>query len=460
MKRSAFCRPTLTALAVAMTFLTVQPPAWALLDFIFGKKEKVAPAANERAVQEQAASQLLAEGRAAQNAGRSGRANDYYEQILKRYPFTQSAAEAAFSRALIIRHTENDLEEAFDAFQQFIDTYRQSPRFSEAVAMQYEIAEEAKGGKRQRTLILVPMKMGSEDVISFYTQIIKNAPFGKYAPLAQFSIAEVYQDQREKDKSIEAYQKVVDNYPSTSQAAEAQFRIGSISNVAAQRSEDASNLTATRDALTTYMAANPGGERKQEVEQILRQVNTAEANQSLTVAKFYKRSGKTVAAAMYLNEALKFGSPEVSAEARQLLAELAAQDPKGVAESRRAMPGNDFTKLASRDLKSSSGYVGPLPPDLQRLGQRPKMRSGNDSFMPIPLTEPDLPAMPGGTAPTPGSLLPTLPDSEKPALLPVPAAPGSSVTPPAGISAPATPPPSVPALPAPSLPVPPKPPGS
>jgi FimV-like protein len=151
-------------------------------------------------------------------------------------------------------------------------------------------------------------------------------------------------------------------------------------------------------------------------------VNTAEANQSLTVAKFYKRMGKTRAAAIYLNEALKYGSAEVSAEARTLLAELAVEDPDGVAEARKN-PGQDYTALTAQNLKSRSDYVGPLAPDLARLSQKPKMRTGDDGFMPIPLQEPTLPLRPGATAPGAGSLLPPVPETEKPALLPVPPAP-------------------------------------
>ena len=424
MRSFRFPRFPAFAIIAAGTFLSVQTPAWAILDFIFGKKDKEAPTADQRVVQEQAAAQLLAKASQLHNEGRSGRAQGVYKQIVKQYPFTSSAAEASYQNAILLRHDDADLEDCFEAFQSFIDNYRQSPRFADAVQKQFEIAEEAKGGKKQRGFLLMPLKMQTSDILAFYEQIISNAPFGKYAALSQFSIAEIHQDMREKDKAIAAYQKVVDNYPSTSQAAEAQFRIGSISNVAAQRSEDASNLTTTRDALRTYMTANPSGERKQEVEQILRQVNTAEANQSLTIAKFYKRTGKTQAAAMYLNEALKFGSPEVSDEARQLLAELAAEDPQGVSESRRGQPSQDFTKLASKDLKSRPDYVGPLAPELARLADKPKMRSGNDAFVPIPLTEPAMPLLPGSAVPnTPGSLLPTLPESERPALLPVPPVP-------------------------------------
>ncbi|HBJ82560.1 MAG TPA: hypothetical protein DDZ88_01520 [Verrucomicrobiales bacterium] len=426
-------------LACAVSCLSLPTPSFALFDFIFGKKvDKVAPMASERQTQEAAASVMLAEARMAHNAGRTGKAQSLYQAVVKQYPFTPSAAEASFQNALIIRHTGR-MDDAFEALQSFLNDYRDSPRFNEAIEKQFEIAEEAKGGRKQRGMLLVAMKMNTSDIIEFYDRIIKNAPFGKYAPLSQFSIAEIQQDMNEKDKAVAAYQRVVENYPGTSQAAEAQFRIGSISNIAAQRSEDASNLLAARDALRTYIASNPGGERKQETEMILSQVNTAEANQSLTVAKFYKRMGKTRAAAIYLNEALKYGSPEVSNEARTLLAELAAEDPEGVAEARK--PGQDYTSLTAQNLKSRDDYVGPLAPELARLSQKPKMRTGDDGFMPIPLQEPTLPLRPGVTAPGAGSLLPPIPETEKPALLPVPPAPLVPPAPPGSNATPPVPPP-------------------
>lgn len=424
-------------LACVVSFLSSTIPSSAIWPFS-GKKDKEVPTADQRAAQESAAAALLAEARLAQNAGRGGKAQDLYQKIIKSYPFTPSAAEAAFQKALIVRHTGR-MEEAFEALQSFINDYHNSPRFAEAIEMQYEIAEEARGGKKQRSLLLMPMRMNASTVIELYEQIIKNAPYGKFAPLAQFSIAEVRQDLKEKDLAILAYQKVVENYPGTSQASEAQFRIGSISNIAAQRSEDASNLLAARDALRTYIATNPGGERKQETEMILAQVNTAEANQSLSVAKFYKSIGKTRAAAIYLNEALKFGSPEVSAEARELLGELAAEDPEGVANAKRG-PGQDYTSLTAENLKSRADYVGPLAPELARLSQKPKMRTGNEGFVPIPLQEPTLPLRPGAVTPGAGSLLPPVPETEKPALLPVPPAPGEKTPP--------VPPPPAPSKPA------------
>ncbi len=450
---TAIAFPRFLALTTAAgVLLAGQPSAFALFD-LFKKPDKKVPTASERQVQEGQAAALLAEARAAHSSGNSSRASGIYESIVKQYPFTQAAAEAAYARALLVRET-GKLRKAFDAFQSFISDYRSSPRFTDALERQFEIAEEAKGGKKQRSKILIPMKLGSEDVVEMYRAIINNAPFGKFAPLAQFSIGEVYQDRGDKDLAVTAYQAVVDNYPNSKQAAEAQFRIGSVSNIAAQRSEDRSNLTATRDALTSYVATNPSGDRAGEAEQILTQINAAEATQSLHVGKFYERMGKPKAAAIYYNEALKYGTAEASAEARELLARLSQTNPEAMAAT-SGQPNQDFTVPAAVDLRGRDDYVGPPSPELAKLSEKPKMRADQDDFMPIPLQEPTLPTRPGGgPATAPGTLLPPL-DSPAP-LLPVPpapAAPGAGIPPqPPTEGAPPLPVPPAPAEPAPAAP--------
>ncbi|MCB1210991.1 MAG: outer membrane protein assembly factor BamD, partial [Verrucomicrobiales bacterium] len=345
------------------------------------------------------------------------------------------------------------LQDAFDALQSLVEDHRQSPRFTDAIQRQFEIAEEAKGGKKQRSLVFIPMKIASDDVIAMYRQIITNAPFGKYAPMAQFSIGEIYQDRGDKALATTAYQGVVDNYPNSPQAAEAQFRIGAIANIAAQRSEDASNLTSTRDALTTYVASNPSGERASEAEMILARVNEDEAAKSLEIGKFYEKQGKPKAAAIYYNEALKFGSAESSNEARTLLAKLAQTNPDAVVDT-EGQPMQDFTVPAAVDLRSRNDYVGPPSPELAKLSQKPSMRTEQDDFMPIPLQEPNLPTRPGAdTTPAPGMLLPPAAPGERAPLLPIPPAPGQSDAPsitPQPTTDPLLPVPPIPSPPAPA----------
>ncbi|MBL9146113.1 MAG: outer membrane protein assembly factor BamD, partial [Verrucomicrobiaceae bacterium] len=249
------------------------------------------------------------------------------------------------------------------------------------------------------------------------------APFGRFAPLAQFAIAEIHQDQGEKNEAVAAYQSIVDNYPASKEAAEAQFRIGAISNIASKATADSSNLTASRDALQTYITTNPSGDRAMEAKTMLTQIDTDEARRSLDIGKFYEKTGKPKAAAIYYNEALKFGSPEVSEEARTRLSQVSGADPDAVVDAKMNNPGNDYTAPAAVDLRSRADYAGPPAPELARLSAKPKMRKDDASFAPLPINEPKLPTVGDpAAAPAAGSLLPPV-AGDKPALLPVPPPP-------------------------------------
>ena len=427
-------KPTaLPRLAALASLLVVATPAHAFLGFL-KKPQKRVPPANELNAQEgQAAAEL--------QAARANNDKGALKNIVERYPFTKAAGEAAFDYAMIIRQS-GKLDDAFDAFQKFITDYRSSARFTDAIQQQYEIAEEAKGGKKQRSVLVVPMKLGTEDTVKLYRQIIANAPYSKFAPMAQFSIGEVYQDKGDKASAVAAYQMVVDNYPSSKEASEAQFRIGAISNIAAKRTQDGENLNDTRDALNTYMATNPSGDRASEARALLSQVDENEASRSLEIGKFYERNGKPRAAAIYYNEALKFGSAEASQEARDRLAAISSEYPEAIADT-KTTPGTDYTRPGAVDLRSRDDYAGPPSPDLAKLSEKPKMRS--DGFTPIPVQEPALPTRGAADAPT-GTLLPPVAgQSDKGLLLPVPPPPPAPGAPAAG----ATPPPAPPAPPAP-----------
>ena len=424
--------PALTrfAAAAAALFLALgaASPAWGFLDFFKKELPKGAPSADQLRVQEGQATEMLSQAKAAEAAGDSSKAQKLYGEIVKKYRFTNAAAEAAFAKAWAIRKT-GKMQPAFDAFQAFINDYRQSARFSDAVQQQYEIAEEAKGGKKVRSVILVSMKVGSEDVIKMYKQVITNAPFGKFAAPSQFSIAEIHQDKGEKAEAVTAYQAVVDNFPSSKEATEAQFRIGAISNIAAKKTQDSQNLTAARDATKTYLTTNPQGDRAGEAQSILTTVDEAQAARSLGIGKYYEKQHKPKAAAIYYNEVLKYGSAEASKEARERLGRLAASNPAAVADTKKNTPGNDYTVPAAVDLRHNSAYAGPPSPELARLSQKPQMRKDEGSFMPIPIQEPSLPTRPAdapaaaASGTNTNSLLPPVPGSDKPVLLPVPPPP-------------------------------------
>jgi outer membrane protein assembly factor BamD (BamD/ComL family) len=389
----------------------------------FKKEEATVPNTGQKQTQEAAAAAMLRDAKTAASTGNKGRAMDIYKSTVKQYPFTDSAADAQFEYSKLLRES-GKFEDAYEGFQKFITDFRQSPRFAEAVQQQFQIAEESRTGKHATVFVVIPSKVGPNKLIEMYQGVIRNAPFSKYSAPAMFAIGEIYQDKGEKALADAAFQQVVDNHPGTQLAAEAQFRIGSINNANARRTQDSANLVKARDALEIYKASHPSGERIGEIEALKKQNTDLSANRSLEIAQFYEKSGKPKAAAIYYNEAIKFGSPEASLKARERLALVAAAHPEEVKEN-TANVENDYTIPAAMNLKNRPEYAGPPVPELAKLTQKTKMRVEKDDFKPIPLKEPELPTRPS-TAPAPGMLIPPAPagTGDKRLLLPAPPAPG------------------------------------
>lgn len=391
----------------------------------FKKSAESVPSAAEQQSQEAAAQAMLRDAKTAQSTGNHGKALSIYKDIVTRYRFTNTAATAQYELASVLR-AQDKLKEAFEAFQKFITNYRQSPLFDSAIEQQFQIAEEARAGKKQPSLLLIPMKLDRSELIAMYQGVIRNSPYGKYAPYAQFAIGEVYQDDGDKANANIAYQTVVENYPKSKLASEAQFRIGAISSAASRRTQDTQNLTTTRDALETYRLTNPQGDRLSEAEALLNANSAALAQKSLEVAKFYEKSGKPAAAAIYYNEAIAAGDPEIAVTARERLAALTSAYPDQVKDS-PGLKDQNFTVPATAQLKNRDDYAGPPAPVVAQMNRKSEMRLEQEDFAPIPLEEPDLPAP--STKPTPpGMLLPPA-EGTQPLLLPVPPAPGSEPLP-------------------------------
>ena len=406
-------------------------------------KDKAIPSDNEMKKQETAAQALMADAKTAMSLGDTNKAMGIYKNIVKKYPHAESAAEAEYQYGTLLRNA-GKMTDAFDAYEHLIAKYHRSPRFSEAVQAEYEIAEEAKNGKKQGGLLFIPMKIETSEVVKMYQAVIKNAPYGKLAPLSQFALGEINQDKGDKDAAVLNYQLVVDNYPNSKEAPEAQFRIAQISSGAASRTNDRQNTVSAREAALEYKARYAGAARSAEVESLLNRNSLASSEGDLKIAQFYEKSGKPKAAAIYYTDAIKGGANnEAALKARERLGALAATYGEEL-----KTPGQEDSEVvvpAAKPTKNTDDYAGPPGPDAGKTSRSSsKMRVDDDNFKPLPLKEPELPNKSNLPA-APGMLVPPAPgQSASPTALPPPppAAPGDAAP---GVPAPPTPEPPKPA---------------
>jgi tetratricopeptide (TPR) repeat protein len=133
------------------------------------------------------------EAKAADDAGTAATALSKYRRFIKKNPASPLAVQAQY-RIAELYESEGDATNAFDAYQKLITQYPDTPNFEKAIGRQVLIANEFLGGKKNKIfgLEIVP---GSDRAEGMFTSILKNAPYSKNAPVAQFNLALTYERQ-------------------------------------------------------------------------------------------------------------------------------------------------------------------------------------------------------------------------------------------------------------------------
>src|SRR5580692_8290031 len=127
---------------------------------------------------------LMNKGRAAEEKGSYGTALSNYGKVVKKYPNSIWAPEALY-RSARLRLLRKQYYKAFDAYQLIISKYPNTRRFDEIIGEQYRIATALLNGARSRFFFaLIPGFVNREKGIQYCEQIIVNAPYNTYAPLA------------------------------------------------------------------------------------------------------------------------------------------------------------------------------------------------------------------------------------------------------------------------------------
>lgn len=417
-----------------------------------------APAPTELKAAEAEAGDLLRQAQDQEAAGKSGAAASTYKRIVEKYPLTSFAPMAQFRLASNYER-EGKFSKAFETYQELVDTYKQSAQFSEAIDRQAAIATQSRSEKLG-SFLGIPKKLDTTQQIEMFEKVISNAPRGRRAAEAQFEIARIHEEDNSPDLAIAAYKKVVEDYPASPLAAEAQSKVskGYLGKVE-DGSRDASNVEKARLAADQAAGLFPDMSG-QDLSDTRAQVDEIAAENAWKTGRFYEKQGNHRAALVYYSDVLRSpGSPHF-AEARERINDMTSKDSSLIESVPAvAVTAKDLAVPATVDLKSKPGYFGPPPPParIASLLRKPKMRSGGDQIPITPLEEPDLPTgtdrmqkpddslLNPGTSPTPapGDLIPG--DT-----LPPPAAGTPALEPPSlpAPSEPTLPPPSEPAVPA------------
>jgi outer membrane protein assembly factor BamD len=334
------------------------------------------------------AEQLFRTGQEAEKKGNSKRAIRAYRTLVRKYPKDALAPGAGY-RCAELQEQIHDYLMAAASYRYVVERYPTSPHFNEAIEAQFRIGEMYLNGKKKKFMGL-SIANTLDRAVDIFAAVIRTAPYGKYTARAQFDIGRAREKQGANDAAIQAYQAVVDKFPNSPVAADAQYQAGYIWFTAArQGTKDAAATLKARTAFQDFLFRYPNSEKAPQAQANLQALAEKSTNRSFDIAKYYDKQKYYRAAVIYYSEVIRQQPDSIESElAKKRIDELkvklgedALKPAFALAEAEEAKK-----KAAAKGGTAKSGGPG--------------MRGPSNDVAPLPSSETD------GSLPPPASLLP------------------------------------------------------
>jgi outer membrane protein assembly factor BamD len=267
---------------------------------------------------------LMDTGRRAEDAGKEGKALKNYKRVYKKFPSSIFAAEALF-RTAKVNERNRQFTKAFGHLQQIINEHPSYERFNEVLGAQYRIAEKLAQGTRPRYFGLIPGFKQRTKGLEYYEQVVTNAPYSEYSPIALMNASAGYADTGDRDAAIDALDRMINNYPESFLTSDAYLRLAQAQASITQGPPY--DQASTQLALTyfqDYLILYPGEADAATASEGFNDARTMLAESKMTMGEFYyKHRSNYKAAKVFYNEAITIHPDSSTADrARRLLAKI------------------------------------------------------------------------------------------------------------------------------------------
>ncbi len=352
---------------------------------------------NEEDTVESTASAQLHKAEALEKDGDTKGALSAYRGLVRKFSNSGVAPKAQFKTGQMAEQL-GDYDRAFNAYGDYLSKYPKGEDFDHAVEAQFDIAKRFLEGERKR-MFGVKTFSSMARAQQMFESIVKNAPYSKVAPQAQFYTGQALEKQGKDAEAIAAYQGVLSRYGNDPIAADAQYQIGYVHLKASRSAFDKAEANKAREAFEDFVAHYPSSEKVPQAQENLKSLSGRETVGALSTAKFYDKQKNYKAAVIYYNDVLKQQPNTPDADfAKNRIAEL---KNKFGEDALRAGPEKTETgaRAAERrrlqaqvDTAARSDFNGPpVSAPTQTAPGKPKMRTSSQDIGPMPPVEPALP---------------------------------------------------------------------
>lgn len=266
---------------------------------------------------------MLAEAKILLKKGKYSDAEDVLVSLRKKYENAPCIPEARFLLAEV--YEKQDLpRDAFDEYDKVVTRYQSSNLYSKALDRQLTIAMHAAEGKlKVNVLGLWKSNIDSATVEEWLGKVISNAPYNDMAATATSVLGKFLVDREKYEMAAMVYAKLVEDYPTSKYAPEAQLMVAQLWSSSRERGDrNLVNLNRAREAYEEFTLRFPNHKDAGKALAEASNVRRLLVRQELEVGRYYLDRAREYPSAIFCFENVirqKSENPEAAKEAAELL---------------------------------------------------------------------------------------------------------------------------------------------
>lgn len=224
------------------------------------------------------------------------------KKLIKHYPRAKEAPEAQYYIGQILEELNKPFE-AYKAYQVVIDKYPFSERAAQIVEIEYTIANEILEGKGKRGKWVEVVMGGDDRVLQIFRAVIKNAPYGKLAPISQYKIGLYLKEKGLYEEARDEFEKTINDYPNSEWAKAAKFQTAMADT---KRSGDVQHEQKTTgvalDEFKEFVKNHPDSELTPQAKEQIGRLREKEAENNFLIAQYYEKQKNFKSAKVYYKD--------------------------------------------------------------------------------------------------------------------------------------------------------------
>ncbi|MBF0485873.1 MAG: outer membrane protein assembly factor BamD [Candidatus Omnitrophica bacterium] len=222
-----------------------------------------------------------------------------YKKLLKQYPKAREAAEAQFN----IGRSWEELKkynQAVQAYQMVVDKYPFSDLGPKVIEREYVIANLLMEGKVKDSQLAESLLGTEHKVVEIFRKVIKNDPYGTYAPSSQYKIGLYYQARGEYQEARDEFEKTLNDYPDSKWAESARYQIALSDAKRSVKAQYDQKVTGTAvQGFEDFVKTHPESELSKDAQDQVKKLRDKEAENNYLVAEYYWKNRKYSSAKTY-----------------------------------------------------------------------------------------------------------------------------------------------------------------